>query len=152
VFAPFALVSWYPTTESAKVVAYDATTGAVLWETTTPAARLRAMTRELSIGAQIADGCGDSPSVTVRINPADGHVIGIGPRRDEFGPYVPGGPYEMDGPAVDGLRWDVANERIVSDRGWSVKAGPHPGDVPALVTPEVVYLGVQGLNYLSCSN
>ena len=155
VLAPFALANWYPTSEFATVVAYDAKTGAVLWETTTPATQLFAMTGtadELAVVARIdGDRCGGFRFVTLRIDPASGQIVGTTPGGDEHGPYVGGGPYEEPAEEANGMRWDVAARRIVSDRGWSIQADPIRGNVPALVTPDVVYLGLQGRKYLSCS-
>ena len=105
VLAPFALANWYPTNEFVTVVAYDAKTGAVLWETTTPATQLFAISGtadELALVARIDDGCGDFRFVTLRIDPATGQIVGTTPGGDEHGPYVKGGPYEEPGEEANG--------------------------------------------------
>src|SRR5262245_858446 len=43
-FAPLALVIWYPANEHATVIAYDMDSGDVLWKTTTPVTELSAIT------------------------------------------------------------------------------------------------------------
>jgi hypothetical protein len=154
VLAPLALVSRYPSTEFAKLVAYDANTGAVLWESTTPAAELLAITgteHELAVVAQIDDRCRDSRFVTFRIDPASGQIVETTPGGDGSGPFVGGGPEVPPAREASGLRWDMATGRIVSDHGWSIQVDPGRGNVPAFVTPDVVYLGFQGRNYLLCS-
>jgi outer membrane protein assembly factor BamB len=156
VLAPLALVNWYPSSEHAKLVAYDADTGDVLWETTTPARHLFAVTGKagkLTLVGMVDDGqCGGYRFITLRIDPASGQIVRRKHGGDAHAVYVKGGPYEGPADEVSGLRWDTAAGRIVSDQGWSVKADPDRGNVPALVTPDAVFVGVQGYRYLSCSN
>jgi hypothetical protein len=155
VFVPVALAIWYPATEFATVVAYDADTGEVLWESRTPATQLFAIADtgdEVTLVARIDDaGCGDFRFVTLHIDPKSGRIVRTTPGGDDHGPWVAGGVWGQPGPTASGLHWDRPASRIVSDRGWSVDADPDRGDVPALVTPDVVYMGLQGRDWLSCS-
>jgi hypothetical protein len=154
VLAPLALVSWYPTGQRATLVAYDTPTGTVRWQSTTPATQLFAITRtanELALVGRVDDEC-DSGWSPIRIDPGTGQTLGMTRGGDGQGPYVPGGPPGFPPQEATGLRWDSATGRIVSEHGWSIQAGPADGQVPALVTPDVVYIAEQGRDYLSCSD
>jgi hypothetical protein len=155
VFAPVALARWYPATDFATVVAYDAATGEVFWEAATPATHIFAIEDTgdgLAIRARIDEPrCGDFRFVTFQLDPTTGQRVRPTSGVDGNGPWVPGGVWGQPGPRASGLRWDRPAGRIVSDRGWSVKVDPNRGDVPALVTPDVVYMGLQGGDWLSCS-
>lgn len=155
VFAPLALVSWYPTAQMATLVAHDIRSGTVRWESMMPATHPFAIERtanELAVIGRIDDRC-DFRLVTIRIDAATGRVLTTTPGgdRDRRGPYLPGRPAGLSPGEVGGLRWDMAVGRIVSAHGWSIRADPAEGPVSALVTGEVTYLAEQGHNYLSCS-
>jgi hypothetical protein len=154
VAAPVALVIWYPAPQQARLVAYDAGSGRVLWRAEIDATQLFSVSAEageLILIGRVDDRC-DYRFVTIRLDAAGGGHLRTSAGGDAGVSGSFGADFLVTGTGPGLLHFDPAAGRVVSDLGWSVKASPDGGPLLAVMTDDVVYLAEQGENHVVCNS
>jgi hypothetical protein len=160
-----AALAWRPTAENAEVIAYERTSGDVLWRATLPTTWVGSITEEadvIVVRSPGEDGCpSHEDAVEVQLDPGSGERLGVDenpPRPDGSHTYLvadtarelPPGSFRPGTELREELRVEPTSTSsgpgsyvVRSDNGWSVDVGPTPM-VPVLASEGTVVVPFAG--------